>query len=398
MRDTKTIIVFGRPRYQKCNIISAVLQDNYCSKLPSAAQKDRPRRSSKDIKGTMIHSQYEIHDPQSGISTVVTEHTAKEIALCAAPNLKYFPVFKDEFPERIMDPWMEYDRLYNSMKYCRIYERLSTFTTKTLRNTGYSTVRNQDLLYPAFIRRYQNEENILIPSDIVRLIGAYFECAAPLMNLFRIQEPNGDIFNFCETSCSITSRAHWSQMALSHRVDGFIFMVDLMWYNEYFVDENGQRINRLERTVSVWNKRINKHNPFSIMIVTNLESFMRKTKVVPPTVCPLFCGLDDSETINWTEWCLERICQKHVDVYDQAVGGWFGGRIKEFGSDDNGHRGEVKVHYDGYHSIYDEWMPVDSDFLAPLNLYSRRYGSCNWFQTVNAMPSLKKLTWDTYLC
>merc|ERR1719356_1256111 len=72
VRDTKTIIVFGRPRYQKCNIISAVLQDNYCSKLPPAAQKDRPRRSSKEIKGTMIHSQYEIHDPQSGISTVVT--------------------------------------------------------------------------------------------------------------------------------------------------------------------------------------------------------------------------------------------------------------------------------------------------------------------------------------
>ena len=301
VRDTKTIMIFGRPRSLKSNIINAVLQDNHRDSDPSP----------NEIKKAMIRSQYEIHDPQSGISTVVTEHTAKEIAQCAAPNLKYFPVIKDDFPERRVATWMKYEK---------IYYRLSTFTIERLESTSYSNVRDYSLLYTAYIRRCEMNQNIEIPLDIVRLIGTYFVFEKPLMNLFRIQEPNGDIFNFCETACSFPTMSQWTQMALSRRVDGFIFMVDLMWYDEYFVDEIGQKYNRLEHAMWQWNERINgndsdnKHcslHSFGIMMLVNLESFLRKTKVVPPSVCPLFAGIDSVETIDWTEWCLEHFSLHH---------------------------------------------------------------------------------------
>ena len=387
VRHTKTIIVFGQ---LKCHIIDTILENNHRSKCPAGSRLV----SSNEIKNNMIRSQYELYDRYSGVRTVVTEHTAKEIAQCAAPNLKYFPVFKDEFPERVMDSW----NTRQTKKYEMIYEGLSQFTTETLKNTSYSKISDYSILCMAFIGRYENEENVSVPLDVVRLIAAYFECAAPMMNLFRIQEPNGDILNFCETSCSTTSMSHWSQMALNHRVDGFIFMVDLMWYNEYFVDENGQKVNRLEHAVWQWNKRVNRNRPFGIMILVNLESFIQKTKVLPPSVCRLFSGMDNSETINWTKWSLERICQKQMDVYDRAIGGWsVTGKVIDYGCEDDGHY-SVKIHYNGYHSRYDEWLPVDSKFLAPLSLYSQKYGFCKWFQTINAMSSIKKLTWDTYLC
>lgn len=127
---------------------------------------------------------------------------------------------------------------------------------------------------------------MVIPLDVVMLIEAYFDPNKPQMNLFRIQESNGDIFNFCQMS-------QWNQISWNQVVDGFIFVVDLMWYDKYIVDEHGQRRNKLEHAISQWNHHDSDHRDenspaFRIMLLMNLESFVRKSKEVAPSVCPLF--------------------------------------------------------------------------------------------------------------
>lgn len=117
VRDTKTIIVFEQSPYSKSNVIDAILQKNYRDKslFPrpiSASNPDptikiapipqppmlTPVLSLKEIRNTMIRSQYEVRADQKAICNIINEYTAADIAHCAAPNLKYFPVLKDSFP------------------------------------------------------------------------------------------------------------------------------------------------------------------------------------------------------------------------------------------------------------------------------------------------------------
>ena len=429
LRDTRTIVIFGTPPSLKCSIVERIVEDNhsvYQAPQPIVAldsnptitiaplPQQQPRRSVlsfKEIEKTMVCSQYEVSH-----HAIVTEHTARNISHCAASNLKYFPLLKDEFPGRRMKEWSrwnydydmqnEYERdveRWRKSKYDTVHRKLSEFTPETLENTSYSKIRDYSLLCPAFIRQFQNEDNLVIPLDIKMLIDAYFTLDKPLMNLYRIREPNGDIFNFGTTPFHTESIALWTQMTWDQSIDGFIFMVDLMWYSEYIMDEDGQRRNKLEYAVSQWHK-IGK-SQFGIMILVNLESFIRKTKVILPSVCPLFSGIDNVETINWTKLCLERIRDRELDIYDRAMSAWYAGVVVELGSEDNGHKGEVKVHYTGYAPQYDEWLPVDSEFLAPIHLYSKEkdfegkdHQNCQeWFKAIVSTQGIGKVTWDTYL-
>ena len=436
LRDTKTIIIFGTPPSLKCSIIDRILERNHShyqspqtvvalDPNPSVTiapfQLPQPRRSvlpSNLIKKAMIRSQYELsnfayHHDIGPSGTIVTEHTANDISHYAASNLRYFPVLKDEFPGQRMDlnRWnyrteaaykRDIERWWKR-RYDTIYRKLSEFTPETLENTSYSMIRDYSLLCPAFIRQCQDVENMVIPLDITMLIDAYFTLDKPLMDLYRIQEPNGDTFNFGTTPFHPKSVKSWTHLAWDRCVDGIIFMVDLLWYNEYIVDEHGKRWNKLEHAISQWQEI--RDSQFGIMILVNLEAFIRKTKVVPPTVCLLFSGINNIETINWTEWCLKRIYQRKLDIYDREVSAWYAGVVEEMGSENKGHKGEVKVHYSGYHPKYDEWLPVDSQFVAPIHLYSKEYGfegkdyqyGQQWFKTINSMQGMRKLTWDMYL-
>ena len=342
--------------------------------------------------------------------------TRRGISPIAASNLKYFPVLKDEFPGRRMREWGRWNFDYDTQnayerdvkkmwkrRYDTMYRELSEFTPETLEKTSYSIVRDHSLLCPAFIRQLQNEYNLVIPLDITMLIDVYFTFSKPLMDLYRIREPNGDIFNFGTTPFDTESIKYWSQLAWDRCVNGFIFMVDLLWYNEYIVDEDGQRRNKLEYAISQWQK-IGK-SQFGFMILVNLEAFIRKKKVIPLSVCPLFSGIDNVETINWTKLCLERIRDRELDIYDRAMIAWYAGVVVELGSEANGHKGEVKVHYSGYHPKYDEWLSVDSEFLAPVHLYSREHcfggkdhqNGQQWFKAIVSEQGIAKVTWDTYL-
>ncbi len=83
--------------------------------------------------------------------------------------------------------------------------------------------------------------------------------------------------------------SYWHQR--TKRINGIIFVVDLSSYNEYFVDENGRKRNKLEYAQSTLD-HYKTLDARKLVLLTKRDVFREKVKTTPLSVCPLFAGLD----------------------------------------------------------------------------------------------------------
>ena len=214
----KTILVLGPPKCGKSTVIDAIL----------SSQNEKV--SLDDLKGNMIHSQYDLD------FAVITEHTTRELEQNAAQNLKYFPVIKDHTDEPDKEK--------------AFYDRLSRFSKEDLENINYAVIRNDNLLCPGYIRQNGKSESMAmeISVDVSNLIDAYYGPNKGIIHSTKFTVNGNSIYNLWESTAIDPSM--WSSRR--NQIQGIIYVVDLLSYGRSIVDEHGQRRNELEHTLSVW--------------------------------------------------------------------------------------------------------------------------------------------------
>jgi len=178
---------------------------------------------------------------------------------------------------------------------------------------------------------------MLIPSDVATLIESYFELKKPMVDLYKFQDKKGTIYNI---SHSTKADVSWWKSAIKRdklNVDVFIFVVDPMWYNEFFVDEKGEIKNKLEQALSEYRSI---HGVHRIVVMKEEEQFLEKIKKVPLSVCPLFADSNDSNSrsINWRQHVLSNVGVP-ILVFDRNMNRWYKGKVLEAGSEGNNHEG-----------------------------------------------------------
>ena len=186
LKDEKTILVLGPPQCGKSTVIDAIL----------SSQNEKV--SLDDLKGNMIHSQYDFD------FAVITEHTTRELEQNAAQNL----------------------------------------------NANYAVIRDYKLLCPGYIRQNAKSESMTmeISEDVSNLIEAYYVPNKVTIHSTKLKVNEDSIYNLWESTA--TDPSIWSSR--SKQIEGIIYVVDLLSYGRSIVDEHGQKRNELEYTLSVW--------------------------------------------------------------------------------------------------------------------------------------------------
>lgn len=309
----------------------------------------------------MLQSQYEMK------SAIITEYTSRNCAKAAAQNLKYLHLLKADAMFQRKEEQLQ-QRCCNCggrrTDYFDLKQKIRDLIQKTKDEDkpNYSVIRDHNLLCSAFIRQSQIDEDIVIPSDVATLIEEYFQLNKPLVDLYKFRDKKGTIYNI---SHSTKADVMWWKKAIKSdklNVDVFIFVVDPMWYNEFFINEKGEMKNKLENALSEY-KSI--HGVHRIVVMKEEEKFLEKIRKVPLSICPLFSDSNDSNSrsVNWRHYILNNVGVP-ILVFDRSMDRWYKAKVIEVDSEDNDHEGEVKVTYDGFSSKYDEWLPLDSEYIT----------------------------------
>ena len=254
------------------------------------------RQSEENMKQSIV-SQYEIDN-----FGIVTEYTIKSIQNHAAQNMKYFSLFKDK--------WSDLIAILSKM------EEQHT-TLKPIKNTT-SIVYDYSLLFSGFIHQSKSSQDAYIPQDVITIISRYFVSNLLDITSYKVplEESDQQIFEIWE-STGIDIK-YWENKL--KRIKGIIYIIDLTSYDEYFVDEDGIKKNKLEYSLKVWknwswvgkidvlqkycNDNYNHEAEMKqsrLVFLTKKDLFTKKVKKIPLSVCPMF---KDYVGLNTLSKCL----------------------------------------------------------------------------------------------
>jgi len=321
------------------------------------------------LKEKMVRSQYELEYGN------VTEYVMDDIAQSAASNLNYFPVLKDAMDsaeierlktklEAAKRPEFQYPlqerrwrrRQIEKIQPVILYRRLRGFSPETLDESQRRTnlvVTNPCLLFSGFIREILVSQQLDIPSVVMALMEAYY---GP--NRFRIESfkfkfqsrfQEEETLNVQEMDAVHSS--FWWKIKRRPQLDGIILVVDLTSYDEYFVDENGQSVNKLEHALSVWKSYRgfgSQLSPSKMVLFTKKDLFLEKLKTTPLSECPLFKDHSESD-------CKHRgrhrcACQPPPQLYDVICERFYRAHVSWTFAVDATNRYEVLYRFREYHS------------------------------------------------
>ena len=293
----------------KSTIINGIYKQSNINLLQDEDIKDNDL-----IMRDAIVSQYEIDN-----FAIISEYTVKSIRNYSAQNLKYWNLFKDEFTE-----FTESVQDYFATK----MEKLQ-ITSDTIRNDT-ANVNDYSLLFSGFIHQFEDSEDAFIPLDVVRLVSKYYVPNILAINCYkfglertyhpRYGNPNTirykQAYEFWESS-GIDIK-YWKDKI--KRIKCVIYLVDLTTYDEYFVDDDGMKKNKLEYSLKKWQdwgKKIGYDDKLysyqqkiklnALMLLTKKDLFMKKIKNIPFNVCPMF---QDYSELNTLSRCLGPIKDK----------------------------------------------------------------------------------------
>ena len=186
-----------------------------------------------------------------------------------------------------------------------IFGKLTEYTKETLESalSRRAVIRNSNLLFPGFMRQILEKEDMEIPSEIVVLIDAFYVPNKLLINSFKLRWGRGTEGMFLDLwESNGVDKSYWIEQ--THSRGAVIFVIDLSTYDEYFVDENGQKKNKLEYAHSVWTSW--KESETQILtLLTKKDLFQQKIKEKPLNICPLFSGID--QQLDRLSLCLTHI-------------------------------------------------------------------------------------------
>ena len=245
-------------------------------------------------------------------------------------------------------------------RYELFYNKLSRFTLETLRKKTWMDYTLLPSGYIRYIQHIESFEDMVIPSGVTEIIAVYYSLK---MNSFKFQFERDNKERFLELFIpNENASLDISRWSTDERLSwiGIIYVVDLTTYNEYFVDGNGQKRNKLEYALSVWEsiqkwktiERIDKDgNPKyyayelpKLLLFTKSDLFKVKIDSIPLNVCPVFSDLDESQS---ADECLSAVCNafdsldvgpQFVDINDRED---IIGKFNEFDVKVEGHRKKI---------------------------------------------------------
>ena len=162
-----------------------------------------------------------------------------------------------------------------------------------------------------------------IPPEIVVLIEAFYVPNKLIIDSFKFQWGQSKMYWDLWESTGVDT-SYW--MKRTKRLSGIIFVIDLSSYDEYFVDENGEKKNKLEYAHSVWTswKQIGTRK---LTLLTKKDLFQKKIKEKPLNICPLFSEID--QQLNQLSLCLGHIREKFKSVHRNRLYVLNTGQLKE---------------------------------------------------------------------
>ena len=204
-----------------------------------------------------------------------------------------------------------------------IYRRLSRFSAESL-PTSFDV--DCAIVYPhlfsGFMRESQTEVHVVIPSAVLILMRTfYIEWKSPKLTMESIKfgTKNGEKITLLQpyqmdvTHWSSQKSSEWSMGcwglgsdwdAIKRRgnIDGIIFVIDLMSYDEHIVDEDGKKWNKLEYALSQRDEAMelfedNESIP-KVTLLTKVDEFGERVKIKPLSVCPLFTKKENMSNLD----------------------------------------------------------------------------------------------------